>query len=68
MTKNILRIKNGNVELMNGSGQRIRLYYWKGDADRADWYDENNESVQVVLRSGRVLIINSSCQVVRTIR
>lgn len=68
MIKNILRIKNGNVELMNCSGQRIRLYYWKGDADRADWFEEDIGSVQVVLKCGRVLIINSSCQVVRTIR
>ena len=67
MTKNILRIKNGNVELMNGSGQRIRLYYWKDDAERADWYEEDKGSVQVQLRSGKVLIINSSCQVIRTI-
>lgn len=67
MTKNILRIKNGNVELMNSSAQRIRTFYNKGDAERVDWYEEDKESVQVQLKSGKVLIINRNCQVVRTI-
>ena len=67
MTKNILRIKNGNVELMNISGQRIRTFYNKGDAERVDWYEEDKESVQVQLKSGKVLIINRNCQVVKTI-
>ena len=67
MTKNILRIKNGNAELMNNSGQRIRIFYNNGDAERVDWYEEDKESVQVQLKSGKVLIINRNCQVVRTI-
>lgn len=67
MTKNILRIKNGNTELMNIAGQRIRTFYNKGDAERVDWYEEDKESVQVQLKSGKVLIINRNCQVVKTI-
>ncbi len=67
MTKDILRIKNGIVELMNISGQRIRTYYNKGDAERVDWYEEDKKSVQVQLKSGKVLIINGNCQVVKTI-
>jgi hypothetical protein len=67
MTKNILRIKNGNAELMNSSAQRIRTFYNKGDAERVDWYEEDKESVQVQLKSGKVLIINRNCQVVKTI-
>jgi hypothetical protein len=67
MTKNILRIKNGNVELMNSSAQRIRTFYNKGDAERVDWYEEDKESVQVQLKSGKVLIINRNCQVIKTI-
>lgn len=67
MTKDILRIKNGNVELINASGQVRKRYYTRGDAERVDWYDEAKGSVQVQLKSGKVLIINSSCQVSRTI-
>ena len=65
MTKSILRIKNGNVELMNMSAQRIKTYYSKGDAVRADWFEEDKGSLQVHLKNGKVLIINSSCQVIR---
>jgi len=67
MIKNILRIKNGNVELMNASGQRTKMYYSKGDAERVDWYDEAKGVIQVQLKNGRVLLINSSCQTIRTI-
>lgn len=36
MKKNFLRIKKGNVELINNQGQRVRTYYSKGDAERVD--------------------------------
>ena len=65
--KNFLRIKNGNVELINNQGQRIKTYYSKGDARRVDWFDEDKESVEVLLKDGTILIINRSCQTVRTI-
>lgn len=60
MTKSILRIKNGNVELMNMSAQRIKIYYTKGDAIRVDWFEEDKGSVQVQSRCGneKIIIIN----------
>ena len=65
--KNFLRIKNGNVELINNQGQRIKTYYSIGDAKRVDWYDEEKESVEVLLNDGKIIIINRSCQRIKTI-
>jgi len=65
--KNFLRIKNGNVELINNQGQRIKTYYSKGDAQRVDWYEEDKESIEVLLGVGKIIIINSSCQRIKTI-
>ncbi len=67
MKKNFLRIKKGNVELVNNQGQRIKTYYSKGDAKRVDWYEQDKESVDVLLESGKIIIINRSCQEVKTI-
>ena len=53
--------------MSTSSQQRIRTYYNKGDVVRADWYEEDKKSVQVQLKSGKVLIINGNCQVVKTI-
>lgn len=64
--KNFLRIKKGNVELINYQGQRIKTYYSKGDAQRADWYDDK-ESLEVILEDGKIIIINRSCQRIKTI-
>jgi len=68
MKKAILRLKNGNVELMNTQGQKTKTYYRKGDATRADWYDEEKGSVSVQLVNGDVLIINRGCQITKRIR
>ena len=65
--KNFLRIKNGNVELINNQGQRIKTYYSKGDAQRVDWYEIDKESVEVLLDDGKIIIINRSCQRIKTI-
>ena len=65
--KNFLRIKNGNVELINNQGQRIKTYYSKGDARRVDWFDEDKESVEVLLEDGKIIIINRSCQRIKMI-
>ena len=65
--KGFLKVVKGKVELYNISAQKIKNYYLKGDAVRADWYDEKNESVQVHLSNGKLLIINRSCQIIRTI-
>jgi len=63
----ILRIKNGNVESVNSQGQKVKTYYRKGDATRADWYDEKG-SLQVQIENGDVLIINRGCQILKRIR
>jgi hypothetical protein len=65
--KKYLKLINGNVELHNINGQRLRLFYSKGDATRCDWEDEAKECVQVQIKSGKILLINNSCQVYRTI-
>ena len=67
MKKNFLRLKNGNVELINYQGQRVITYYSKGDAVRVDWYEEDKESVEVLLKDGKIIIINKSCQRIKTI-
>lgn len=61
----ILKIKNGNVILYNSSDQIYRTYYNRGNATRADWYDKQNESVQIQLNNGDVVVVNRGCQIVR---
>ena len=68
MKNGILRIKGGNVDLMNSQGQKTKTYYRKGDATRVDWYDEEKGSVSVQLEKGDILIINRGCQIVKRIR
>jgi len=62
-----LTIKDGKVELYNTSGQRIKTYYTKGDAARVDWLDKDKESIEVMLESGKILLINKSCQITKRI-
>ena len=59
----ILRLVDGNVYMYNTSGQRAKVFYTKGDATRADW--DVNEGIQVQLKNGKVIIINSSGQTVK---
>lgn len=66
-SKKYLKVNKGNVELYNINSQKIRTYYTKGDAVRADWEDEVKESVQVQLKNGKIVLINVNCQVYRTI-
>lgn len=61
-----LKIEDGKVVLVNIYGNRIRTYY-KGDVVRVDWYSEKDESVQIQLKSGKIVIINKNGGVVRTI-
>ena len=65
--KNFLRIKRGNVELINNQGQRIKTYYSKGNASRVDWYEVDKESIEVLLNDGKIIIINKGCQRIKTI-
>ena len=61
-----LKIDNGKVVLVNIYGNKIRTYYTKGDALRADWYSEKDETVIIQLL-GRSIIVNKNGGVVRTI-
>jgi len=63
--KNLLRLKNGNVELINPGNQVIRHYYSKGNCIRVDWFEEKDESILLQLSDGKILIMNRGCQVVK---
>jgi hypothetical protein len=62
-----LKIINGNVVLYNNSAQAILHYYMKGDAVRADWFEREKGSIEVLTKGGKLLIINRGCQIVRII-
>ena len=64
-TKGVLRVIDGNVKFYNEANMIHKIYYSKGDAVRADWSDKANESVEVLLKDGRTLIINQGAQVVK---
>lgn len=60
----VLRIINGDVFLYNENCQKIKTYYFKsskGEATRADW--DVNESVQIQLKDGRIIMVNRDCQI-----
>jgi hypothetical protein len=57
----ILRIIEGKVHEYNMSGQKVRTFYNGNDAERADWIE--NEGVQVMLKGGKVILINRNCQI-----
>lgn len=65
--KGILRIKDGNAILYNLSNQINKVYYNGGKATRVDWFDESNESVQIQLNNGDVIIVNRACQIIKRI-
>ncbi len=62
-----LKIVDGKVVLVNIYGNKVRTYYTKGDAVRADWYSEKDESCQVQLKNGKIILINKNGGVIRTI-
>ena len=62
-----LKIVDGKAVLVNVYGNKIRTYYTKGDAIRVDWYNQKEESVQVQLSSGKILLINKNAGIIRTI-
>ena len=66
-TDRFLKIVDGKVVLVNIFGNKIRTYYTKGDGVRVDWYSEKDESVQIQLKSGKIVIINKNGGTVRTI-
>jgi len=62
-----LKLLNGNVELVNIQRNHVRTYWNKGDCIRVDWYKKEEESVQLQLSTGKVVIVNKNGNVVRTI-
>lgn len=63
-----LRIgSNGNVEMMNKQGIKVKVVYYGNDAQRADWIDEKDQTVQVQTTKGKIKIVNKQGIVVRTI-
>lgn len=63
--KGVLRIIDGNVKFYNESNMIQKIYYTKGDAVRADWHDKDAESIEVLLKNGKTLIINQGAQIVK---
>ena len=41
--KKFLKVERGNVKSVSTNGTTQRTYYSKGDAVRADWYDEEKD-------------------------
>ena len=66
-TKKFLKVEKGNVKSITASGVLQRVYYSKGDAVRADWYDEVKESVQVQTAGGKILLISGSGTLIRSL-
>ena len=66
-TKKFLKVENGNVKSVTVGGIVQRTYYSKGDAVRADWYDEVKESVEVQTKGGKILLISGGGTIIRTI-
>jgi len=60
-----LKIINGDVILYNSAQQPIKRFYTRGDAVRADWFERDKGSIEVLTKNGRTLVINSACQVIR---
>ena len=48
--KGILKAVKGKVGLYNMSTQKVRIYYTKGDAVGADWFEEEKQSILVHLQ------------------
>jgi len=64
--KKFLKVERGNVKSVSTNGTTQRTYYSKGDAVRADWYDEEKESVEVQTTS-KIYLISCSGTVIRTL-
>ena len=64
-TLGVLRIVEGKVYFYNTSGQMHKIYYNGGDAVRADWFEKDKESIEVLLKDGRTYIINQGGQIIK---
>lgn len=65
--KLFLKLEKGNVKSVSESNVVQRTYYNKGDAIRADWYDLDKESVEVYLKSGKILLISNSGVIIKSL-
>ena len=65
--KKFLVVERGNVKCVSSNGTTQRTYYSKGNAVRADWYDEHNGSVEVQTSKGKIYLISCSGTVIRTL-
>jgi hypothetical protein len=66
MKDKFLRIKNGNVQLVTYNKNVVRTYWTKGNCIRADWYQLEEESVQLQLSNGKLVQVNKNGSVIRT--
>jgi hypothetical protein len=66
MKNRFLKIEKGNVKLVTDQRNTVRTYWNKGNCTRVDWYSEEEESVQLQLSSGKVVVVNKNGGVIRT--
>ena len=64
-----LKIINGRVQLFNNCGQCVKTFYTgaEGNPVRVDWFNIQTRTIQVLLENGKILLINSGCQIIRHI-
>jgi hypothetical protein len=62
-----LKIVTGNVKCVNREGNLVRSYWTKGGCIRVDWYSEKEETVQLQLSNGKLVIVNKNGSVIKTI-
>jgi len=66
MNDRFLKILNGNVLLVTTNGNVIRTYWTKGNCIRVDWYKQEEESIQVHLSTGKIVLVNKNGSIIRT--
>ena len=65
--KKFIVVENGNVKAKMYNGITHRIYYSKGNAVRADWEDEQKGTVNIVLQTGKMIIVSDGGVILRTI-
>lgn len=66
MDERFLKISNGNVQLVTTNSNVIRTYWTKGNCFRVDWYKREEESVQIHLSIGKIVLVNKNGSIIRT--
>ena len=67
MNEGFLRIKDGNVQMVTTNSNVIRTYWTKGNCIRGDWYKRDEESVQIQLSTGKIVLVNKNGSIIRTL-